>query len=97
MKTDPWTFERGQGRVSKARTVSIGSEHGNGGFEMHGDGRGGLVGTIWCVENVLPETPRPCFQLEIDGVTYQGQAWEPPQQDEHGRIVFHLEMKQLAK
>jgi hypothetical protein len=56
---------------------------------------GELRARIAVVEHRVPETPRPFFQIDTNGVTYQGQAVEPPTFDEHGRVCFNLTLAPL--
>jgi hypothetical protein len=68
-------------------------ENGGATFTLTPDGD--LDACIWVVEIRLPESPRPWFQILTHGVTYQGQAIEPPVLDEYGRLRFHLTLSPL--
>lgn len=72
------------------------AEYADGGASWTVTQTGDLDARIWAVESRIPESPRPWFQIETHGVTYQGQALEPPTMDEHGRVCFHLTLSPLA-
>lgn len=55
------------------------------GNEAHFDGRR-LV--VLVHESDTPETPRPWFEVQRDGVRWKGQAIAPPTVEEDGRLRF---------
>lgn len=53
------------------------------------DGR--LTVTVW--ESDMHEFPQPYFQVEINGVVYQGRAEDPPSVLDDGRLQYRLRVE----